>query len=549
MPRNIKPTHVFAMIIILYIVYIIQKHKNVSNIVMALNDSMGKFTRKLQKHGFSLSIISKKDNEILADFIHEYPGKKSGTWFYASGTPIDLYGNNRQAIFVTGGKGQNDGLLLYNKKTKIMENIIDKTNLSSKLATYGAVSVDLDKDGYTDLIVTREDGVTLYKNIKNTGKFKIIKIMDKQPNYTPIGLAISDYDKDGNADIFVSQFIDMNLAVPNQFDNPSKHAPNVMLRGIGNNKFKNVSEELGLTGRWNTFTSIFIDLNNDTHPDLVQSPDAAKMYVHKNIDGTHFIEMDNPAGSGFWMGIASGDIDNDGDQDLFLTNVGSDFSPKSKALRGSIKSSSKLNVNHVLLRNDGNFKFVDITRESNVLEQSFGWGAIFEDIDYDSNLDLLFAQNSYFLPQHHIKKAPGAVMINQENNKFKQINKFKNDNFGQTPIFVDVDNDGIKDIIWINLNGPTKTYLNKTKNNYINILLPDNSTFANSIIIVKSNNKIQTKEFIIGGQGMSGDQSNMISFGLGDNNMVDYVNVKTTKGIEYKFNKPKINSTLIVKEK
>ena len=465
--------------------------------------------------------------------------------------------DKQQYLFVAGGQGQDDALLVYNPEKNQMADVLKDTSLSSKKATYGVVSVDLDKDGYNDLIIAREDGVWLYKQTKNQNslipKFTGKLIMKKRKDFTPIGLAVSDYDKDGNPDIFISQFIDLNLAKPNQFDNPKMHAPNVMLKGIGNNKFKNVSKELGLDGRWNTFTSAFIDLNNDTYPDLIQSPDAAKVFIHQNMGGKKFVEKSNPAGSGFWMGIASGDIDNDLDEDIFLTNISHKFSPENKFLRGTIKPTSKLNVNHVLLRNDGNFKFVDITDEMGVKKQDFGWGAIFEDVDLDSKQDLLFAQNSYFLPQYHLSKSPGQVMLNK-GNKFVSTDKFPNPHFGQTPITADINKDGIKDIIWINLNGPVKVYLNDTDNNYINVTLPDNINFANATVTVTATDMsgkkfVQKKHYVIGGLGMAGDQSNMLSFGLGKANKIDNVEVNTIYGKNYRYENPKINTTIIVKQK
>lgn len=536
--------------LIIFLGYLAHHHRSPANLVMKLNDTLGQFGNLYQRirYGYLLSILFAKDNEIYADYIHRYPGKDTNTWFYASGSPIDLYNDGRNAIFVTGGQGQDDALLLYNSDKNIMENIIDGTGLSSKLATYGAVSIDLDKDGYTDLIISREDGVTLYKNIKGSGKFRSIKIMDKQKDATPIGIAVSDYDKDGNPDLFISQFIDVPLAKASQFDNPVKHAPNVMLKGINNHQFKDVSKELGLTGRWNTFTSAFIDLNNDTWPDIVQSPDAARMFIHENKNGKQFFEKSNPAHSGFWMGIASGDYDNDLDEDLFLTNISHKFSSKGSFIRGTIQDDSILNVNHVLLRNDGNFKFVDVTADTNTLKHDFGWGSIFEDINLDGHPDLLFAQNSYFLPNYHLNKSSGAVLLNN-NGKFVPTHEYPNPHFGQTPISVDINEDGLKDIVWINLNGPVKAYLNKNKdnNNYINVLLPDNLQFANATVTVTTPDSVQKKHHIIGGLGMAGDQSNMLSFGLAKTNKVNKVVIHTMSGKQYIKINPKINSIIVVK--
>ena len=182
--RQIFPyVYIFILLIIIFIVYLYFTFKDMANFVMAINDQLGQFGNIYNKirYGYLLSTIFAKDNEIYGDFLHKYPGKQTNTWFYASGTPINI--GNQEAIFVTGGQGQDDALLVYDSSQNSMKNIIDKTNLSSKKATYGAVSIDLDKDGHSDLIVAREDGVTLYKNIKGTYKFDKISIMDKQKGF------------------------------------------------------------------------------------------------------------------------------------------------------------------------------------------------------------------------------------------------------------------------------------------------------------------------------------------------------------------------------
>lgn len=223
--------------------------------------------------------------------------------------------------------------------------------------------------------------------------------MDKKDGFTPIAVAITDFNKDGNPDLLVSQFIDYDLSKPNQFERPEKHAPLIFLRGDDEGNFRDVTKEMGLKGRWNTFTSAFIDLNNDNWADLVISPDAAEMHTFENIEGDLLKERENPSGYGFWMGIATGDITNNGQQDLFLTNIGPNYS--SETVRGTLPKGKSVNVNHSLLRNNGSFDFRDITEEAQVKDHGFGWGCIFEDLNLNGYLDLVFAQNAYFLPQYH----------------------------------------------------------------------------------------------------------------------------------------------------
>lgn len=107
--------------------------------------------------------------------------------------------------------------------------------ITSKLASYGSVTFDLEKDGYMDLFIAREDGVYFYKNNQDIAKpFSEAKIFDKQPGLTPYHLTIHDFNLDGNPDIRVRQFID---------GNPMKEGPSVLLRNYNSYEWTDVSEE------------------------------------------------------------------------------------------------------------------------------------------------------------------------------------------------------------------------------------------------------------------------------------------------------------------
>lgn len=135
--------------------------------------------------------------------------------------------------------------------------------IASTKASYGSVAFDLDKQGYTDLFVTREDGVYLYKNTNNFSSipFKEIKILDKQSGLTPFHLTIHDFNLDGNPDLFVRQFYD---------DNPMKEGPYIILEF-----YKNL--------RWINATDKY---NNINIPSSHQSD--------KINEGDHFIQINLP---------------------------------------------------------------------------------------------------------------------------------------------------------------------------------------------------------------------------------------------------------------
>ncbi len=109
--------------------------------------------------------------------------------------------------------------------------------------------------------------------------------------------------------------------------------------------------------------------------------DTARLFRNRG-DGT-FDDVSAGSGAdvpGYAMGVTAGDVDGDGDPDLFMTRYGQ----------------------HVLLRNDGGGRFRDITREANLVTSSWGSSAAFVDMDRDGDLDLYVANYLDWSPAREI---------------------------------------------------------------------------------------------------------------------------------------------------
>jgi hypothetical protein len=91
-------------------------------------------------------------------------------------------------LFIPTGSDRLDKLMVKNNENKFVD-IADKTNITSLNNTIGCISLDLNNDGYDDLITMRDNSTILYKNNKN-GKFTPVKLLDHQ-NMFPNNLYVS----------------------------------------------------------------------------------------------------------------------------------------------------------------------------------------------------------------------------------------------------------------------------------------------------------------------------------------------------------------------
>jgi hypothetical protein len=214
----------------------------------------------------------------------------------------------------------------------------------------------------------------------------------------------------------------------------------------------------------------FIDYDNDGWPDilLINSKDwtprgrrTLNALYHNNRDGTF---TDVTAGSGldiemYGMGVAIGDFDNDGRDDIYITALDGDH----------------------LFHNEGNGKFRDVTKQAGIQNASFGTSAAWVDYDRDGKLDLFVANyvqwtvkgdiwcsldgatKSYCTPESY-KGTSAKLYHNLGGGKFEDVSAKAgigdptSKSLGVTVL--DYDNDGWPDLFVANDTQPNKLYHN-----------------------------------------------------------------------------------------
>lgn len=484
------------------------------------------------------SLALPRFDEIAVEFAHRWDRETS---HHLSGAAvIDVDGDDREEIFVGGGAGQPDALLGLDNGRLVDR--IGVTGLSSKdpkNASYGSCAIDLDADGDTDLLVARNDGITLYLN--QGGVFEPRRVAVQLPeNSVPLAIAVSDIDHDGDGDLYLSDFVDFPHFVSATFNVPEHAKANRLLRNDGDLHFSDITTTV-TASKQNTFSSVFVDLDGDRYQDLAIAQNTGQVEILRNRGNGHFDAVPLASGYGFWMGVATGDFDSDGDQDLVFSNVGDSF-PAIFA-HGDLHDDQPYAGGWLLLRNEGAFHFTDVTDEAGLAGLGFAWGPVFEDINLDGDLDLLVSQNYVKWPVHRVFKFPGKVLLGT-GSAFYPAPVAENPAFSNSPVIADFDGDGRPDLFWLNNDSPSRAYLNRSSGNWITIVIPDAVQALGARVWLEGLVTPRRVQEISSASGIGSDQSPRLYFGLGSAKRVDRLVIAWANGERTIVDNPPLNRSL-----
>lgn len=189
------------------------------------------------------------------------------------------------------------------------------------------------------------------------------------------GACVFDYDGDGKPDIFLV--------------NADGKGNAALYKNLGKGKFTDVTKAAALAFSGDGTGCAVGDYDNDGHPDLAVSSAHGVVLFHNKGDGT-FEDVTDAAGvriDGFVLGLTFIDYDGDGDLDLYATRF-SDFPLRHPGQPFSFPEDAQPPGN-ILWRNQGNGKFMDITKEMGLSGDAPSIGALAVDLNNDRAIDLV----------------------------------------------------------------------------------------------------------------------------------------------------------------
>ena len=385
--------------------------------------------------------------------------------------------------------------------------------------------VDIDNDGDNDLFITSDNsGIRIYENTGNMIMLDISEtcgmLLDEFPYY---GASWGDYNNDG--------FLDVFLSIRDNF------IPNILYKNNGDNTFTLANNEAGLlnTG-YMSFCSAFLDYDNDGDQDIYVSNDkyvVRNLMYRNNGDGT-FTEVAEATGTDISidaMTITVDDVNADGWLDMYITN-----DPN----------------NNVLFINNGDGTFTDMAQSYNVTFNSTSWGAVFLDADNDKDLDLYVSGEGN---GSNTTLLSSGFYVNDSNGNFSLYNNAVPNDFAYSysNAIGDTDNDGYPEIVVNNISH-SNIFLWKNNtpdiNNWLKVKLEgtvSNKQGIGSFIEISVNGEKQYR-YTHCGEGYLSQNSQTEFFGTEHNTIVDYVKVTWLSGlVDILYNVP-VNQTLNIVE-
>jgi hypothetical protein len=469
-------------------------------------------------------------------------------------------------IFVVNGwrlegfaKGTEPACHLWkNNRDGTFTDITAKAGLQHTGWGQGVCVGDYDNDGWDDLFVSYFGKNVLYHN-NGDGTFTDVTVkaglQDPKTRWST-GCAFVDYDRDGHLDLFVANYIDLDLATaPVPESGPCLYkgimvacgppglqgGKNILYHNNGDGAFKDVSQTAGILETPGTYGLgvLTADFDDDGWPDIYVANDSMPSALYQNQKNGKLRDIAMEAGCALspdgkpqaGMGVTAADYNGDGNVDIFKTNFAGDT--------------------HSLYRNRGKAQFDDATFSAGLGRNTryLGWGCGFLDFDNDSWPDILVC-NGHVYPEVEQLQSEAAyqerkfLYRNLGNGHFEDVSAkggpgITMESAARGCAFGDFDNDGDIDVVVNAVNDFPQLLRcdSRTGNNWIKIRTvgtKSNRSGIGSRVVCSARTDSKTLRKLVeevrsGGSYLSQNDLR-VHFGLGKATIVDQLEIRWSSG-------------------
>ena len=370
--------------------------------------------------------------------------------------------------------------LYRNNRDGTFTDVTEKAGVAAGGYGMGVAVGDYNADGFPDLYVTQYGSSILYRN-NGDGTFTDVteKAGVAAPGWSSSAVWF-DYDNDGKLDLFVCRFVEFDKSKNKFCGNerigeryyciPSVYPParSWLFHNNGNGTFTDVSMESGIgKALGKAWGVVATDINNDGLMDLFVANDTVQNFLFLNRGRGKFEEIGLSSGVAFsqegrarsGMGVDSADFDQDGWQDLFVTNVDQEM--------------------YSIYRNRKDETFDDMAGPTGIGRMTrlmSGWGVKFFDYDNDGNVDLFIANghpdDKIEAHSSHVSYKEPLLLFHNNGRSFENLSASAGpaftESFAARGMAVgDFDNDGAIDVlVAVNNDAPVLLKNNAAQGNH-----------------------------------------------------------------------------------
>jgi enediyne biosynthesis protein E4 len=355
--------------------------------------------------------------------------------------------------------------LYHQNEAGTFDDVTEKAGLSGMPQNYYGMGVavgDYDSDGFADLYVTNYGGNTLYQN-KGDGTFTdVTKIAGVAGGGWSASAGFFDADNDGKLDLFVTRYVtwgfDNNRHCGEKkpgyraYCHPDNYdgATNILYRNNGNGTFTDVSAKAGIADPNGKGLGVaFADYDSDGFVDVYVANDSVQSFLYHNAGNGTFADVGLLTGVGFT------------EDGKTFAGMGVDFADYDNDGHPDIVVTDLSNERYRLFRHNGDGSFRDLTNVSGVGAATLpfsGWSTRFFDYDNDGWKDIFVAQGHVMdtieKTAPNLKYLQPPLLLRNESGRFVRVSPgeiFQKDWAGRGAAFGDLDNDGDIDVVVSNV--------------------------------------------------------------------------------------------------
>jgi hypothetical protein len=532
------------------------------------------------------SAFHRRSGGAAKDYILEAKGGGVALLDYDGDGWLDAYFVNGASFEALRGREEAPpAALFHNNREGTFTDVTAGAGVANRGWGQGACTGDIDNDGDEDLYVTNFGLNRLYRN-DGGGRFtEVAAAAGVALGGWSTGCAFGDYDGDGRLDLFVAGYIVLDLerlppapsAAARAKDGPPdastaqaagrmqapyragatecryrgqpamcgprglKGAPDHLFRNLGDGTFADASVKAGVadpSGYYGIGVAFF-DFDDDGRLDLFVANDSSPNYLYKNRGDGTFQDVSFASGAAFneagqeqaHMGVAVGDYDGDGRDDLHVTNFENDA--------------------NILYHNDGGGLFSETTYPAGVGNPSVpfvGWGTNFLDYDNDGWPDL-FVANGHVYPwvdaldwNTSYKERP--QLFRNLKGKFAEVGRGGGEGLSAVSSMRgsatgDLDNDGDIDVVVSPIDGePLLRLVGDPAQR-----CPRDAT--GSVVFLTAGGARQRGD-VASGRSVMSQSDRRVHFGLGTATRIDRLEIRWANGPTVAYEVPAIDTELVI---